>query len=107
MRQAGQLPLPQAVRSNADDCLWTDRRGSGRSESAIWWGVSSVAFVLVWFAIAPLVRAVVPAPDGGYPGFNTAEGQNALFNLTTGVGNRGVGWFSLWSDTDGSLQHRC
>ena len=63
---------------------------------------SSVVFVLGWFAIAPLVRAVVPAPDGGYPGFNTAEGQNALFNLTTGVGNTAVGWFSLWSDTDGS-----
>ena len=64
--------------------------------------LSSIVFVLAWFAIAPLVRAVVPAPDGGYPGFNTAEGQNALFNVTTGVGNTGVGWFSLWSDTDGS-----
>ena len=64
--------------------------------------LSSVVFVLVCFVIAPLVRAVVPAPDGGYPGFNTAEGQNALFNLTTGVGNTAVGWFSLWSDTDGS-----
>ena len=64
--------------------------------------LSPVVVVLVWFAIAPLVRAVVPAPDGGYPGFNTAEGQNALFNLSTGVGNTGVGWFSLWSDTDGS-----
>ena len=64
--------------------------------------LSSVVSVLVWFAIAPLVPAVVPAPDGGYPGFNTAEGQNALFNLTTGVGNTAVGWFSLWSDTDGS-----
>ena len=69
--------------------------------------LSSIVFVLVWFAIAPLVRAVVPAPDGGYPGFNTAEGQNALFNLTTGVGNTAVGWFSLWSDSDGQLQHRC
>jgi hypothetical protein len=29
--------------------------------------LSSVVFVVVWFAIAPLVRAVVPAPDGGYP----------------------------------------
>ena len=64
--------------------------------------LSSIVFVLVWFAIAPLVRAVVPAPDGGYPGFNTAEGQNALFNLTTGVGNTAVGWFSLWGNTDGS-----
>ena len=36
------------------------------------------------------------------PGFNTAEGQNALFNLTTGVKNTAVGWLSLWSDTDGS-----
>ena len=63
---------------------------------------SSVVLVLGWFAIAPLVLAVVPAPDGGYPGFNTAEGQNTLFTLTTGVGNTAVGWFSLWSDTDGS-----
>jgi hypothetical protein len=53
----------------------------------------SVVFMLAWFGIAPLVRAVVPAPDGGYPGFNTAEGQNALFNLTTGIGNTAVGWF--------------
>ena len=64
--------------------------------------LSSVVFVLVWLAIAPLAQAVVPAPDGGYPGFNTAEGQNSLFNLTTGVGNTAVGCFSLWSDTDGS-----
>jgi hypothetical protein len=48
-------------------------------------------------------QAVVPAPDGGYPGFNTAEGQNTLFGLTTGVANTGVGWFSLRSNTDGSF----
>jgi hypothetical protein len=52
--------------------------------------------------LSPPAQAVVPPPDGGYPGFNTAEGQNALFNLTTGVGNTGVGWYSLWSNTDGS-----
>jgi Chaperone of endosialidase len=45
---------------------------------------------------------VVPAPDGGYPGFNTAEGENALFSLTSGVGNTAVGWHSLFSNTDGS-----
>jgi hypothetical protein len=49
-----------------------------------------------------MAKAVNPPPDGGYSGFNTAEGQNALFNLTTGVGNAAVGWFSLWSNTDGS-----
>ena len=65
--------------------------------------LSSVVFVLAWFSIAPLVRAVVPAPDGGYPAFTTAEGQNALFSLTTGSANTAVGWFSLFSDTEGSF----
>jgi hypothetical protein len=48
-------------------------------------------------------QAVVPPPDGGYPGNNTAEGQNALLSLTTGVNNTAVGWFSLKSNTDGQL----
>jgi len=46
---------------------------------------------------------VVPAPDGGYPGFNTAAGQKALFSLTTGAGNTAIGSFSLLSNTDGSF----
>ncbi len=55
------------------------------------------------FAVSPRAQAVSPPPDGFYPGFNTAEGQNALFSLTTGVANTAVGWFSLKSDTDGSF----
>jgi hypothetical protein len=46
--------------------------------------LSLVVFVLVWLVIAPLVRAVVPAPDGGYPGFNTAEGKT-LFSISRPV----------------------
>ena len=41
--------------------------------------------------------AVVPPPDGGYPGGNTAEGASALFSLTTGSYNTAVGFFSLRS----------
>jgi hypothetical protein len=48
-------------------------------------------------------QAVSPPPDGGYPGNNTAEGQNALLSLTTGVNNTAVGWFSLKSNTNGQL----
>jgi hypothetical protein len=46
-------------------------------------------------AVAPEARAVVPPPDGGYPGGNTAEGQNALFSLTTGGFNTGIGFSTL------------
>jgi hypothetical protein len=48
-------------------------------------------------------QAVSPPPDGGYSGNNTAEGQNALLSLTTGVNNTAVGWFSLKSNRRGQL----
>ena len=44
----------------------------------------SVSLVLVFVVFLPQAEAVVPPPDGGYPGFTTAEGTNALKNLTTG-----------------------
>jgi hypothetical protein len=59
--------------------------------------------LLIAFALLQSVYAVVPPPDGGYPGFNTAEGTNALKHLTTGIGNAAVGWSSLFSNTDGSF----
>jgi uncharacterized coiled-coil protein SlyX len=62
-----------------------------------------LALLLVCFRPFPKADAVVPPPDGGYPGLNTAEGQNALFSLTTGSANTAVGWFSLWSTAEGSF----
>jgi hypothetical protein len=59
--------------------------------------------LLCLVTIGPTAQSVVPPPDGGYPRFNTAEGQNALFSLTIGSANTAVGWFSLFSDTDGSF----
>ena len=35
---------------------------------------TTILLVLACFALAPTAQAVVPAPDGGYPGGNTAEG---------------------------------
>ncbi len=62
-----------------------------------------VSLLLACFAVLPRVEAVSPAPDGGYPGGNTAEGQNALFSLTTGGFNTAVGYYSLRSDTTKSF----
>jgi hypothetical protein len=62
-----------------------------------------VLFTLVCFTLSPKAQAVVPAPDGGYPGRNTAEGQNALLSLTNGGYNTAIGFSSLGSATIASF----
>ncbi len=62
-----------------------------------------VAVLLGCFGLSPSAHAVVPVPDGCYPGFTTAEGCAALNSLTTGAGNTGVGWRSLFLNTTGSF----
>jgi hypothetical protein len=59
--------------------------------------------VLCLLAVVPTIEAVVPPPDGGYPGGNTAEGQNALLSLTSGGFNTAVGWLSLRNATTGDF----
>jgi len=62
--------------------------------------LSLLALGVICIAFSPLMQAVVPAPDGGYPGGNTAEGQAALFTLTSGTFNTAVGFLSLRSTTE-------
>src|SRR6516162_2845005 len=62
-------------------------------------GLAVVASV----ALLSQVQAVVPPPDGGYPNFTTAEGDNALRSLTAGVGNTAIGTFSLFEVTTGNF----
>ena len=58
---------------------------------------------LAWLGLLPIAQALLPPPppDGGYPNGNTAEGERALFNLTTGVGNTAVGFEALFDNTNG------
>lgn len=59
----------------------------------------AIASVFACFAFLPQIQSapqVAPPPDGCYPGFTTAEGCNALNLLTTGAGNTGLGWYSLF-----------
>jgi hypothetical protein len=62
-----------------------------------------VVLQLACFAFPQRAGAVSPPPDGGYPGGNTAEGQAALFSLTTGGFNTAVGFLSLRSDSTGQF----
>jgi hypothetical protein len=62
-----------------------------------------IIFALICFALVQNTQAVSPAPDGGYPGGNTSEGQSALLSLTTGGFNTAVGFLSLRSNTTNSF----
>src|SRR5207237_1338371 len=63
-----------------------------------------VALVLVSIALWSSTEAALPPPppDGGYPGFTTAEGTGALFNLTSGIENTGLGFEALNMNTTGN-----
>jgi hypothetical protein len=73
----------------------SDRQPSGR-------GLVVMAVVLACIGLSPAVRAVSPAPDGGYAGNNTAEGANALNSLTSGANNTADGFAALLSLTSGN-----
>ena len=57
---------------------------------------------LAGLAFSPTARSLRPPPDGGYPNETTAEGDGALFSLTTGEGNTALGSNALHANTTGS-----
>jgi endosialidase-like protein len=81
----------------------------GRSPARL--GLLLTPLALAWFALSPTTQAQLPppAPDGGYPGNNTAEGNGALSSVQintingTGIDNTAIGFDALNSNTDGSL----
>ncbi len=66
-------------------------------------GILVTVITLAAFALPGPAYGVSPAPDGGYAGFNTAEGTNALSGLTTGIFNTALGGQALFSNTTGGL----
>jgi hypothetical protein len=64
-----------------------------------------IAVLMVCFVSVKNAQAVVPPPDGGYLGNNTAEGQKALLNLNVnnGTNNTAVGWRALRTNVEGEF----
>jgi uncharacterized coiled-coil protein SlyX len=74
--------------------------------------VTALLFIplgLACFVLLPSAQAATPEllpappPDGAYPGFNTAEGLNALLGLSSGTFNTALGFNTLRLDTTGSF----
>jgi hypothetical protein len=63
------------------------------------------AVVIVCLVSVQNAQSVSPPPDGGYPGQNTAEGQEALLNLNVnnGTNNTAVGWRALRTNVEGDF----
>ena len=78
------------------------RKSIGRSPLRL--ALLLIPLVLASFALLPTAQAQLPspAPDGGYPNGNTAEGTNALFSLTTGTANTANGNEALLNNTTGN-----
>jgi hypothetical protein len=63
----------------------------------------ALGLVMACFVLLPGAQAVTPAPDGAYPGYNTAEGLNALLPAIPGVWNTAIGAYALSSSAPGGL----
>ena len=57
--------------------------------------------IVLGLAFISTSLAVDPPPDGGYPNQNTAEGEDALFSLSTGADNTALGFEALFDTTTG------
>jgi hypothetical protein len=98
------LPRSPVNRAEREGCFMKTKAPlitNSINRSRLRYGLILIPVVLAAFALSPPARAVVPPPDGGYPGNNTAEGTDALFSLTTGTENTALGFGALFDNTTG------
>jgi trimeric autotransporter adhesin len=67
--------------------------------------VKTIILISAFVLAATTARALNPPPNGGYPNANTAEGEDALFSLSTGSNNTAIGFEALYSNTTGISLH--
>ena len=69
------------------------------SRSPLRLGFLLIPLLLACFALSPQARAV--CQDACLTNFNTVQGDDALFSLTTGSNNTGMGFNALFNNTTG------
>jgi len=72
------------------------KQSIGRSPLRL--GFLLIPLALGCFALSPTARAGTPASDECPPNFSTAKGCDALYDLTTGLGNTALGWRALFEN---------
>src|SRR2546430_1301267 len=88
---SSKLPSPNSTNPSSRHC---------RAVAGL---LTALGLTLASLALSPVAQAIDPPPDGGYPNQNTAEGEDALFNLTTGFSNTAIGYRALYGNTTGLI----
>src|SRR5437870_12453564 len=66
--------------------------------------ITTILLALGCFALWQQVQSATDTPDpGSKPVSNTADGQNSLLSITTGIHNTAIGFDSLLSNSDGNF----
>jgi hypothetical protein len=95
-----QFNNPPSAKMKTKNMKLPNIKSIGRSPLRV--GFLLILPALAWLALSPNASAVTPAPDGGYPGLNTAEGDSALLSLTNGTNNTALGFNALLNNSAGS-----
>ena len=73
----------------------------------LWRGFLLIPLILVCFAFAPQAQAVLPAPDGGYPGIQHGRRQRLLFSTSSAVlETQQLAVSALFFNVDWLIQYR-
>ena len=96
--------MPRRVKTNErkDEEKFTNKDRFDQNNVSVWHRFIGVALSCFLLALVPKTFGLNPAPDGGYVGRNTAEGDGSLSSLNGGGDNTAIGFSALGSESTGN-----